>query len=361
LNRRLSLFIVVCLIVVVVAALSVILYEDGFLTDPTEPESKPDMNNDQDVNRPEFDDYVSTLNTTLQEKLYDVFLDDGKISTDELNQIKFLKTFTQAEQARMIQSGVFADFDPDKDNMKSYFEKCVAGLPYDVYNGRYAVLVDTHENTATVDSMYNFLINEQRFLPENVIKLAYTNATISKLREAVSKISVATDRNSIVYVMLEGRGDITRFVLNDGYGENRNLANAISYKDIGTILDTIRSNATMVTLMCCESEGALESLKITSSPSVVITMPADWIFATSERYSNAYSGTEQYKPIAIEAYDIDGNGFVSLGESFKTQMKSMEEYLVKHPEQALKYGISDPNNLAFRIFFGDFSIKDQNN
>jgi hypothetical protein len=355
LNRRLSLFIGVCLVVVVVAVSLVILYEDEFLTDLTEPESKPDTNNDQDPNRPEFDDYVSTLNGTLQEKLYDAFLKDGKISTDELNQIKFLKTFTQAEQARMIQSGEFADFDPDKDNMKSYFEKCIAGLPWNVYNGRYAILVDTWNISRTVDSMRSFLVNEQGYLPENIIVLFDQNATKSNWEHAVSKVSAVADRNSLVYVMFNTHGNINGLVLK----ESDNGIVTMKYEDIGTDLDTIRSNATAVSIFACRSELALDHLKIKNSPYIVVTMPPDFIFATSKNYDNLYSNTEQYAPLEFGDYDPDGNGYVSIGESFNAQMKSMEEYLVNHPEQALKEGISNPDDIEF--YFGDFSIKDQNN
>lgn len=330
-------------------------------------DNNPDNRNDEpDPNTIFYDAYVSTFDATLQQEL-ETFISDGNISQEEVDQINFLKQFSQADQINFIENGKFADFDWDNDNMNNYFEKVIAGLPYDVYNGRYGLLVDTHEDPHSADLMSKFLINEQRILPKNVINLSYTNATISNWKEAVTRVSSVADKNSLVYVMLESHGNVNGICFNDGYGKNNGYDTHVSYEEIGKNLDSIISSRTVVSLFCCGQEGALDSLDISSSPSIVVTIPADWFFATSKNYSNSYiqSLPAQYDPIETEAYDIDGNGYVSVGESFDTQMKSMERYFSElqteedYIRETQKHGMSDSNNIASEIFLGDFSVKNQ--
>ncbi len=172
--------------------------------------------------------------------------------------------------------------------MNNYFEQTIANLPYDVYNGRYAILVDTHEDTNSGDSMYSFLVNEQKFESTKVSKLAYKNATIENFEQTVSNFESIVDKNSFLYVMLDSHGNMDGFCFNDGNGTNNNVSTLVSYEDIGDNLDAIESQATIISLMCCGSEGTCDSITIASSPNSIASMPATWIFATSKNYINRY-------------------------------------------------------------------------
>ncbi len=316
-----------------------------------------------DESRILFDEYVQTFSELLQYE-FDVFLDDDVISQDEVNQINFLKQFTLGEQISFIKSGNHTDFDWDKDNMDNYFEKEIAELPYDLYNGRYAILVDTFEDTDTSEYMHSFLVNEQRFNPQNIRKLAYVNATIENFEKSVSDFKQVIDRDCLLYVMLEGHGNTYGLAFNDGKGNTQGVGTLIFFENIGKILEPITSNSTVISIFCCGSEGALNSLKITNSSTVVIPhMAADWFFATSKNFSNSYIQClpTEYDPIEIEAYDIDENGYVTIGESLDAQMKSVKRYLDELPTEAFKFGISDPNNISHKIYFGDFCVRNQEN
>ncbi|MFH0928727.1 MAG: hypothetical protein V1818_00010 [Candidatus Aenigmatarchaeota archaeon] len=307
-----------------------------------------------------FIDYLSGFDEAHQQKLVDGFAPGG-ISLDESHQIQFLDSFPKSEQVGFIDSNKHLNFDWDNDRMNNRFEKIV-GLPYEEYNGRYALLVDTHENHPGLDSMYSFLINEQKFEPENVIKLGYTNATIENFKEASSKISNVANRNSFVIVTLESHANSYGLAFNDGEGINNDPKTLMSYEDIGKMLNPIESNMTLVSLFGCQDEHALNSLKITSSPNVVATMPTVWFFATSENYYNLTERMPKvYDIIESRAYDINGDGYVSVKESFDTQMKSMERYLQENPEEAVKFGISDPDKIAYNTYLGDFSVRSQTN
>jgi hypothetical protein len=76
-----------------------------------------------------------------------------------------------------------AYIDSDGDNMSDAFEQTISHTDPHVHNARYALLVDA--NTPAMDIMQSFLINEQKFLPENVIKLTGNNVTYENIKEAV--------------------------------------------------------------------------------------------------------------------------------------------------------------------------------
>lgn len=282
----------------------------------------------------------------------------SEFSYDALSQIKFLEEISEQEYQLLESQGLLGNCDIDNDNMNNYFEKTV-NLPYNKYNGRYAILVDTYQEGNTADCMYSYLTNEQKFKPENVRKLSYKSATIGAFKGAVSDFSKVVDRDSILYVMLEGHGNIDAFSFNDGRGNNWGVGTGVMYEEVGKILEPVKSNVTIISVKACEKIGAINSLKIQSSTYVVVTMGGDFIFGASENYVNAYTGGKQFDPVIRKDYDIDGNGFVSIGESYQTQMKSMERYLQESPEQAqqaLKYGSSDLE-LASKIYLGDFSVR----
>jgi hypothetical protein len=73
------------------------------------------------------------------------FLSDKILSPDEKDQIKFLASFPKEELLKLIGNGSFVNTDMDGDGMNNYFEKEIAGLPWNVYNGRYILLLCTQQ------------------------------------------------------------------------------------------------------------------------------------------------------------------------------------------------------------------------
>jgi hypothetical protein len=304
-------------------------------------------------------DYAAGFNQTLQQKVIDGFKASGKVTSEQVQQIAFLKTLPYAQQVSSIVNGTFTNTDWDGDRINNRPEQ-IMGMPWNVHNGRYALIVETTNYTEGVNNMYNFLTKEQKFSPENVITLAYTNATKENFQQAVSNLSHKVGGNDIVFIGLSGHGDDGVFIFNDGKGNPQAINAAMHYKDIDARLDTIKSNATVIDVSACGQVSALEPLKDGPSPRVVTTIGTDWISAVSKNYTNSFIQCLpiQFDPVKPKEYDIDGNGYVSIGESFETMMKSMKRYLSEYPDQAVKYGIMDTSNISKRLFLGGFSVSD---
>jgi len=174
-----------------------------------------------------FIDYLSGFDQDLQLKLVNSFMPDGNISSDEANQIKFLSGFSHQDQVQMIDNSSFANFDWDGDGMCNYFEQAVNHSPYDVYNGRYALLIDTATpadlplEQSDADCMYNFLVVNEKVPSQNVIKLTGPFATITNFKSAVLNLSEKVSKNDFVYIALSGHGNFDDFGFNDGNGNCR--------------------------------------------------------------------------------------------------------------------------------------------
>jgi hypothetical protein len=251
--------------------------------------------------------------------------------------------------------------DSDGDGMSDEFETTISHTDPHVYNGRYALLVSTGNETSTIDKMYSFLTNEQKFQPQDIKKLASTNATEANFRQALSELSHKVSGNDIFYAILDGHGgksgEVGFFVFNDGKGNNQNVNPVMTYKSMNTLFNPIKSKATVITVSACDAVTALEPLKEGPSPRVVMTMPANWFFATSKNYSLG-APSLQYDSVKPKDYDIDGNGYVSVKESFETQMRSMQRFLSENPERASTYGMIDPHNVSKDTYLGEFSVSD---
>lgn len=75
-------------------------------------------------------------------------------------------------------------------------------------------------------------------------------------------------------------------------------------------------------------------------------------------------GPSQYDYIDPKGYDINGNGYVSVKESYDTMMNSMHRYLsamnaTTYSQEIIKYGISDLSNISENTYLGDFNVNDQ--
>ena len=118
-------------------------------------------------------DYASNFEKPLQEKILKGFLFDNIITKDEIYQIKFLEQLSKEEQLKLIRNGKFVDVDIDNDRMSNYFEKVIAGLPWDIRNERYALLLYTGSATDILSTagIKKFLIEDMKFIPQNIVYL----------------------------------------------------------------------------------------------------------------------------------------------------------------------------------------------
>jgi hypothetical protein len=315
-----------------------------------------------------FVDYLSVFGREQQDVIVQSFLADKVVSFEEVNQIRFLNTFAKEEQVEMIENGSFSNFDWDGDHMNNYFEKEIAHLPYDVYNGRYVVLLDTFgdfsetPNIRSSDSMYQFLTKEQKIPSSNIYNLIYTNATKDKFRQVTEELSHKVNGNDLFLTTLVGHGLTGVFAFNDGQGQNQNvsLGNIGSYMEIDSYLDKIKSYATVITLSACYCDSGLEPLKEGPSSRVVLIMTSPWFFGTSKNYLNSAmsGGPKQYYYIKPEDYDIDGNGYVSVKESWDIRWESQQKYFSQHPEEKSVQGLRDISNISSDLYLGDFSLRD---
>jgi hypothetical protein len=166
-------------------------------------------------------DYASQLNSTYQETFLDSLLSSNDTS-NQFHQVQFLSSFTLDKQLQIIDAGKTGNFDFDGDSMNNYFEKCIAQTPYDAYNGRYAIIIDTWtlNYTSSGEKLASFLVNQEQFEPNKVIELVGNDATKANFIQAVSNISLRAGVNDIVYISLDGHSGEIHFLFNNGKGTN---------------------------------------------------------------------------------------------------------------------------------------------
>lgn len=316
------------------------------------------FDSDQMLNQSEvvFIDYVSDLDKSLQQKVVDGFLSDGKLSTDEVHQIEFLKQFPKIEQVKFIESGKFADFDWDKDFLDNWFEVQKTKTDYLIPNDRYVIWLSTTNpkdfasgpnalllGNTPKEEVQKFLTEWERIPQKNLILLEYKEATPSSLRSAISDIANRADKNDFVYVMLESHGNVNIIAL---YNDNSSstLDYILSYQELDSWLDEIRT-AKVVTVVigACDSASARESLKEGPSPRIVAPM------FDLNRLIRRY--IPEWRKIYEENYGVpsqDDDGYVSIGEATRDEKI---EY-----KGSSDYDIADTHGLAFDTFLGDCII-----
>ena len=353
-----------------------------------------------------FISHLSNFDKSEQEKLIKAFLDDKKISLDELVQTKFLENNKQ-----FFKNEEFKNFDLDGDNMNNYFESLfVLYNPY-VKNDRYFIIADTLNSY----NVKQFKIKE-KIPDENLILLKGKNASALNLRNAIIEVGKKADSNDFVYIFLNGHGGpgyyekknlpSGRYVFNGEYklptsgdkiggyillarsspdspnyeeymreirivnGRGESTGYQISgnhYYIIDKWLDRYIKNPKAVCIFvdACYSGSALPSMKDGPCPRVVMTSTSAEFFSSVgfgdifEAIANA--GKEYYGDIVFKVDDLDNNNYISLYEFF---MEAYKDAKFKR-DRALKKGeyipdnspqLSDPYNLSNKIYFGDYEM-----
>jgi hypothetical protein len=311
-------------------------------------------------------DYASQLDSTYRE----TFLNSLLSSTDiiaQYHQVQFLSSLNLDKQLQIIDEGKAGNFDLDDDGMNNYFEQNVAILPYYVYNGRYALLVDTADpatqlvnvpgsyvsGMGSMDLMYQFLTNEQKFDASNIVKLRYMNATLDNFKQALVNISKQATNQDIVFVAMSSHGGQYSIGFYGG---------GTTYKEIDAYLDQINSKATVITVFACSAETGLAALEDGPSPRIFMTISQGWFFGTSPNFVNSCSALpEQYNiPKNQTGYDSNQNGWVSIKETWEANMNSQSEsFAIYGASEEQKWVMSDTSNISANIYLGDFEVSDK--
>jgi hypothetical protein len=310
--------------------------------------------------------------TTIEKIIVDSYSNTGVVVSDIKEQIQFLTTFSQIEQQQFIGNMSLTDFDWDGDHMSNYFEQCIANTPYDIYNGRYAIVVRTDENTTWAEELKNFFVNQQKFERNNVIKLEGNNATTENFGNAVSDIALRAGANDIVIISMQSHSNRQFFCFNDGNGTNNSVEYSISYGSMDKIIDAIKPGKMLITIAGCGLDAPVEPLTAGHSHRVVTDIDFHWIFNIHHEYDLSSYGRLGRAPLKFldgsnnvlvrdsagfmhhNAYideDLDGNGYVSVDEMLRTADKYQFE--------AASVTVSDKGNIASKFYLGDFNINDQ--
>ena len=300
-----------------------------------------DDNNVLDAKEKTMIDFLATIDSYHQHQVVDAVYKDGILSYDEADNMTFLSHLPKDQAATIIESGDADNCDLDGDNINNIAEQTF-GMPWDVYNPRYALLVDPLEDTTGAKNMKTFLIEDQKFLPENVISLEYKNATLKNLNNAASELSHKVNKDSMVFIVLNGHGGDEVFCLNDGQGNNQTGKAIISAYDLDNIFDPIKAGKTFITIGACLGQTLLEPLKNGLTPRAVTNTDPAYFVATSKRY-------EGFGALpSPSSYDKDKNGYNSLGEVVRmAQINLTEKNDTGIPN------IVDTDNIADSFYLGD--------
>jgi len=282
---------------------------------------------------------VSPENKTLQKAIVNGFLSDGTLSTDEIYQIKFLEQLSKEELSKLIRNGSFVDTDIDKDRMSNYFEKVIAGLPWDIRNERYALLLYTGDDTSILSTagIKKFLIEDMKFMSQNIVYLQGSNATFENFKSAILQWENKINENDIVYISLSGHGSPGIFYFAD---------KGVRYEEIDKYLDKLKPMKMLVVVGACFVETAVEPLKEGPSPRIFFTNDDIYFTQTSKNFPRGFYAPEP------KGFDLDGNGYASLAEILKV----IDDIMVKY--HGFRPIISDPYNLAPKFYLGDLRIDD---
>lgn len=227
--------------------------------------------------------------------------------------------------------------DQDQDGMLDSFEQ-VVGMPTDVYNGRYAIVVNDGETQTSGTNLIDFLINGEKFEPDHVIGCLEENATRVNLVNAISKVSEQATENATVIISFCIESSDVGIGLRDGF---------MTYKELDSYIDNIKPQRMLITLFGCGGEAPIEPISKGHSQRVVSNLPLEWLYSFSHNYPN----TGNF-PTAL-TMDKDSNNFISFEEILNT---CAEVRALTDGNKPI--AMSDIDDIASSLYLGDFSVND---
>jgi hypothetical protein len=230
----------------------------------------------------------------------------------------------------------------DGDGMNNYFEKEIAGLPWNIYNGRYILLLHTlPEGGEDIREIRKFFITHYKCLPQNVVELIESNATFTNFVRTISDWEHKVTKNDIIFISLQGHGNVGIFGFND---------RVVKYEEINEHLNKLQPMKFLINIGACYAESALPILKNGPSPRAIVTPLTMFYFA--QLVPTPLLGRVHYAP-EPEGFDLDKNGYVSVAEIIDVQNNI---YKTKH------YGnnasAEDPYNLLPKFYLGDLRVRE---
>jgi hypothetical protein len=228
----------------------------------------------------------------------------------------------------------------DNDGMNNYFEKEIAGLPWNVYNGRYILLLGTEESYAR--KFRDFFITHYKCLPQNVVELVGPNATFTNFAKTISDWEHKVTKNDIVFINLRGHGNVGIFQFSD---------RVVNYQEINEHLTKLQPMKLWIGINACFGESAFPILKYGPSPRV-ITQGLNMVYFT-QLVPTPQLGREDYAP-EPEGFDLNKNGYVSVAEIIDVQ-----KYIYETKNYGSKVLVEDPYNLLPKLYLGDLRVREE--
>jgi hypothetical protein len=142
-------------------------------------------------------------------------------------------------------------------------------------------------------------------------------------------------------VGLNSLGEPGHFITHDGSNP--------TYISINQHLNSLEPREMLITVFACYSDQAVGDLKEGPSPRVVADINSHWFYGTLKNYQSILGFSIQGVP-EPRVFDIDKNGYVSVGESLRTAIK----YQV---ESTGGVTIADKDNIAWTFYLGDFKVQ----
>jgi len=285
---------------------------------------------------------VTPENKTIQKAIVNGFLSDQILTLDEKDQIKFLTSFPKEELLKLIENGSFVNTDMDSDGMCNYFEKEIAGLPWNVYNGRYILLLETIEEALLWLRMEReFFITHYKCLPQNVVMLIGSNATFTNFAKTISDWEHKVTKDDIIFISIVGHGHVGIFQFSD---------RIVKYEEINEHLNKLQPMKFLINIGACYAESALPILKNGPSPRAIVT-PLTMSYFT-QLVPTPLLGRVDYAP-EPEGFDLDKNGYVSVAEIIDVQ-----NYIYKTKHYGNNASVEDPYNLLPNFYLGDLRVRE---
>jgi len=286
--------------------------------------------------------------------------------------------------------------DSDGDGMNDWFEANIAHYDPNVPNDRYFILFfrmmeyseGTRENR-DVHLPAQFLIEEGKVPPENIIKMTQGEATASALKSAIEQVAKKSDKNDLVFLSINTHGyNVNSFSASEN---NPHGIPVESYQMIGQWLGQIEAKAVIVSMSFCGDGEAVPILREGPCPRVIYLHAGGWflhMLGLNPGYSKkiaTYYGNDPYVSVG-EVADCLDDQLVYLSDWNITRERKNAKRIVTYKKEGNYHKVDeskakllatdpsgyvrveiesslypwsamvDPSNIAYEIYLTDYKI-----